>query len=183
MVLKLRLPRALSGFACGGLLALAGALMQVLLRNPLADPYVLGISGGAAVGALSAMLAGLALALVNLAAFAGALAAMLLVFKWRSAHAHGGMFHEKSLQVSREKWTRLWPWVLANAIAGQTLGVTCMQWALATTNAAVVTAIIALTPVILLPMTRVIEGEKIGLRSLAGSFIAISGVIGLTLFR
>ena len=80
VVLKLRLPRALSGFACGGLLALAGALMQVLLRNPLADPYVLGISGGAAVGALSAMLAGLALALVNLAAFAGALAAMLLVF-------------------------------------------------------------------------------------------------------
>ena len=76
----LRLPRALAAFACGGLLALAGALMQVLLRNPLADPYVLGISGGAAVGALSAMLAGFALALMNLAAFAGALAAMLLVF-------------------------------------------------------------------------------------------------------
>ena len=76
----LRLPRALAAFACGGLLALAGALMQVLLRNPLADPYVLGISGGAAVGALSAMLAGLALHFMNLAAFAGALAAMLLVF-------------------------------------------------------------------------------------------------------
>jgi iron complex transport system permease protein len=53
IVLGLRLPRALAAFACGGLLALAGALMQVLLRNPLADPYVLGISGGAAVGALS----------------------------------------------------------------------------------------------------------------------------------
>ena len=47
----LRLPRALSAFATGGLLALAGALMQVLLRKPLADPYVLGISGGAAAGA------------------------------------------------------------------------------------------------------------------------------------
>jgi iron complex transport system permease protein len=55
----LRLPRALAGFACGGLLALAGALMQVLLRNPLADPYVLGISGGAAVGAMFAILLGL----------------------------------------------------------------------------------------------------------------------------
>jgi len=76
----LRLPRALAAFACGGLLALAGALMQVLLRNPLADPYVLGISGGAAVGALAAMLAGVSLALTNLAAFAGAFAAMLLVF-------------------------------------------------------------------------------------------------------
>ncbi|AJP48425.1 ABC transporter permease [Rugosibacter aromaticivorans] len=76
----LRLPRALGAFACGGLLALAGALMQVLLRNPLADPYVLGISGGAAVGALLAMLAGLALWFVDLAAFAGAFAAMLIVF-------------------------------------------------------------------------------------------------------
>ena len=52
IVRELRLPRALAGFAVGGLLAVAGALMQVLLRNPLADPYVLGISGGAAVGAL-----------------------------------------------------------------------------------------------------------------------------------
>ena len=80
MVTGLRLPRALAAFACGGLLALAGALMQVLLRNPLADPYVLGISGGASVGALSAMLLGLPLVLVNGGAFAGALAATLLVF-------------------------------------------------------------------------------------------------------
>jgi len=76
----LRLPRALGAFACGGLLALAGALMQVLLRNPLADPYVLGISGGAAVGALLAMLAGGAIFYVNAAAFGGAFLAMLIVF-------------------------------------------------------------------------------------------------------
>lgn len=80
VVLDLRLPRALAGFACGGLLALAGALMQVLLRNPLADPYVLGISGGAGVGAMLAMLFGLSAASVNGLAFAGALAAMLVVF-------------------------------------------------------------------------------------------------------
>ena len=80
VVRELRLPRALAAFACGGLLALAGALMQVLLRNPLADPYVLGISGGAAVGALGAMLLGLSAALVHGGAFAGALAATLLVF-------------------------------------------------------------------------------------------------------
>src|SRR5882757_8970984 len=59
VILKLRLPRALNAFSTGGLLALAGVLMQVLLRNPLADPYVLGISGGAAVAALAAMLLGL----------------------------------------------------------------------------------------------------------------------------
>jgi len=80
VVLQLRLPRALSGFACGGLLALAGALMQVLLRNPLADPYVLGISGGAGVGALAAILLGLSGLGIDSFAFAGALGALMLVF-------------------------------------------------------------------------------------------------------
>ena len=80
IVRELRLPRALAGFACGGLLALAGALMQVLLRNPLADPYVLGISGGAGVGAMFAILFGLSAAGLNFLAFAGALSAMLIVF-------------------------------------------------------------------------------------------------------
>ena len=80
VVRSLRLPRALSGFACGGLLALSGALLQVLLRNPLADPYVLGVSGGASVGALLAMLFGFAAAGINGLAFAGALTAMLVVF-------------------------------------------------------------------------------------------------------
>jgi len=80
IVTRLRLPRALAAFAVGGLLALAGALMQVLLRNPLADPYVLGLSGGAAVGALGAMLAGLGALAVNLGASAGALLAIGLVF-------------------------------------------------------------------------------------------------------
>ena len=56
---EIRIPRALAAFTTGGLLALAGVIMQVLLRNPLADPYILGISGGAAVGALSAILLGL----------------------------------------------------------------------------------------------------------------------------
>ncbi|AKX52369.1 FecCD family ABC transporter permease [Thiopseudomonas alkaliphila] len=77
---ELRLPRALAAFATGGLLAVAGALMQILLRNPLADPYVLGLSGGAAVGALLAMLAGLGAVLISGLAFTGAMLAMLLVF-------------------------------------------------------------------------------------------------------
>ncbi|MDD2742462.1 MAG: iron ABC transporter permease [Rhodocyclaceae bacterium] len=80
IVLQLRLPRAIAGFACGGLLALAGALMQVLLRNPLADPYVLGISGGAGVGAMFAMLIGLPVLGIDGLAFLGALGAMFLVF-------------------------------------------------------------------------------------------------------
>ncbi len=80
LVWELRLPRALAAFATGGLLAVAGALMQVLLRNPLADPYVLGLSGGAAVGALLAMLSGMGALLISGSAFAGAMLATVLVF-------------------------------------------------------------------------------------------------------
>lgn len=80
LLFELRLPRILSAFAVGGLLALAGALMQTLLRNPLADPYILGISGGAASGALTVILLGLGGLWLTLGSFAGALFSMLLVF-------------------------------------------------------------------------------------------------------
>lgn len=76
----LRVPRALAAFGVGGLLAVAGALMQVLLRNPLADPYVLGVSGGASVGALLAMLVAGSTLAMQAGAFAGALATIVLVF-------------------------------------------------------------------------------------------------------
>ncbi|MEW5757784.1 MAG: iron ABC transporter permease [Pseudomonadota bacterium] len=80
LVWELRLPRAASAFIIGAQLALAGALMQVLLRNPLADPYILGVSGGAGVAALCAMLLGLAGLLLTASAFVGALLSTLLVF-------------------------------------------------------------------------------------------------------
>ncbi len=80
LVIDLRLPRALTAFGVGGLLAVAGVLMQVLLRNPLAEPYILGTSGGAAVAALLAMTFGLGATLVDFAAFGGAMAATVLVF-------------------------------------------------------------------------------------------------------
>lgn len=88
VLVGLRLPRALTAFALGGLLALAGTYMQVLLRNPLADPYIMGTSGGAAVAALGAMLLGLTGLAVQGAAALGAFASILLVFAL--AHAEGG---------------------------------------------------------------------------------------------
>ena len=86
VVLGLRLPRAMSALAIGGLLAVTGALLQALLRNPLADPYVLGVSGGASVAALLAIMLGLPAFGVDVAAALGALATSLLVF----ALAQGG---------------------------------------------------------------------------------------------
>ena len=80
VLIGVRLPRVLAGFGVGSLLALAGVLLQALFRNPLADPYVLGVSGGAAVGALLAMIAGAAVVVVQSAAVAGALAAVGVVY-------------------------------------------------------------------------------------------------------
>ena len=75
---ELRAPRVAAAFACGGLLALAGALMQTLFRNPLAEPYLLGVSGGAGLLALLGMAAGLAWPWVSALAFIGSLLALTL---------------------------------------------------------------------------------------------------------
>ncbi len=80
VLFELRLPRVAAAYAVGALLALSGVLMQALFRNALADPYVLGVSGGAAVGAIAAMALGAALALVQASAVAGAFAAILAVY-------------------------------------------------------------------------------------------------------
>jgi iron complex transport system permease protein len=80
IVWKLRLPRTGAAFACGGLLALAGALLQALLRNPLADPYIFGVSGGAALGVLLGMLLGAGAALQTGLGLAGAIGVSVLVF-------------------------------------------------------------------------------------------------------
>jgi drug/metabolite transporter (DMT)-like permease len=170
--LKIAPRQMAAGILCTVVAALGGALGAVLSRKAYAvalaadehpDPGTTGyqrVIGGAI-----------------------ALGILLLIVKWRSAHSHGGVLETKTLNVSRDKWRRLWPWVFANSLAGQTLGVSCMQWALETTPTGIVTAVIAMTPIVLLPMTRIVDGEKIGMRSLAGALIGVAGVIGLALWR
>lgn len=88
VVRTLRLPRTLLGALVGAALGISGGALQGLLRNPLAEPYLLGVSGGAAVGAALAVVGGVAFALVPLAAFAGAaVAVMLALFVARAAGA------------------------------------------------------------------------------------------------
>jgi iron complex transport system permease protein len=83
IVLAVRLPRVGLAAAVGAALAVAGVVFQALLRNPLADPYVLGVSGGAALGGIAVLTLGSAVGLgyaaVPPAAFAGALGALLLL--------------------------------------------------------------------------------------------------------
>jgi iron complex transport system permease protein len=81
IIYQLRLPRVLAAFAVGGLLAMSGALLQVLTRNPLAEPSVLGVSGGASVGALAVLLMGGAGTIwVAGGAWVGAIVVMLLLW-------------------------------------------------------------------------------------------------------
>lgn len=90
VMLQVRLPRMLTGLAVGASLAVAGALMQGLFRNPLADPALLGVSAGASLGAILAIVMGATLplavqaatgwALVPLAAFVGGWMAMLILY-------------------------------------------------------------------------------------------------------
>ena len=80
LVWRLRLPRAMAAWAVGAMLAMSGCLMQVLLRNPLADPYVLGVSGGAAFATLLGMVYGAAVVFLPWLALLGALVSVLIVF-------------------------------------------------------------------------------------------------------
>jgi len=129
IVLELRLPRAMAAFAVGGLLALSGAILQVLLRNPLADPYVLGVSGGASVAALVAIMLSLPAAAVDGFAALGALVACLLVFAlaqgpgaWTPTRLRGMVFW----LLGDLSGTRRWPWLLGllafATVAGVVLG-------------------------------------------------------------
>jgi iron complex transport system permease protein len=89
-LLDMRLQRALAAFATGAALSLAGVMMQTLLRNPLADPYVLGVSGGASVGALSAMLLAGVAWMVDAGAFVGAMTVALLLYLLARRDLRGG---------------------------------------------------------------------------------------------
>lgn len=160
------------GLLAGVIAALGNALGAVIIRKGYDLIHADGLTVDAGTTGFQRVLGGILIPAVT-----------LLWLKSRSARARGPAFGTEAPRVTRGQWRQIWPWVLANALAGQTLGVTCMQWALKTTPAAIVSAIIATTPIVLLPMTRLVEGEKIGLRAVAGAGVAVGGVIGLTLLR
>lgn len=89
-LLDLRAGRALTAFVTGATLSLAGVMMQALLRNPLADPYVLGISAGSAVGALAALMLMCAAWMVDLSAFVGAVVVSMLLYVLARRDMRGG---------------------------------------------------------------------------------------------
>ncbi len=156
-----------SGVAFGLLAAFGNALGVVLSRKAYAIAHAHGetIDGGSA--AFQRIIGGLLLAAV-----------LMMLLKHRHGNATAG-----ATLSGMEKWKRIGPWVLLNSLAGQTLGVSAMQWSLETTPAGISMSIIALTPLAVIPLTRVFGGEKITVRSVLGGGIAVAGVICLTLIR
>ena len=72
------------------------------------------------------------------------------------------------------RWRPAWPWIVANSLAGAAIGVSCYQWALATTPSAIVLPIVALTPLIVVPFAYFVEHERPSVRSLCGGLLAVA---------
>jgi len=77
------------------------------------------------------------------------------------------------------RWSAGWPWLAANALAGPSLGVSCFQWALISKGPSIVMPIVATSPLLVIPLTRWVDGERITKRAVTGGLLAVAGVIGL----
>ena len=166
--LKIAPERLWPGLLASFIAAIGGALGAVLSRKAYAVAHAAGEHPDPGTTGYQRVVGG-----------AVALGLVFLIVKWRHARRRGDDAQMKDSFSPSEK-LKLWPWVLANSLAGQTVGVSCMQWALETTPTGIVTAIIAMTPIVMLPLARIFEGERITARELGGGCVAIAGVIGLT---
>ncbi len=153
-----------------GLLGAAGNALGVVLSRKayaVAHEHLQTLDG--ATAAFQRILGGLLVSAI-----------LLLVAKRQFIRLPGAAGHRGPASSASGKWRRIWPWVLLNSLAGQTLGVSAMQWGLESTPTGIVMSIVALTPLTVIPLARVFEGEKITVRSLLGGAIAVAGVICLT---
>jgi drug/metabolite transporter (DMT)-like permease len=152
------------------LAALGTALGAVLSREAYAIARLAGQRVDAASAAFQRVVAGLLVGGVG-----------LLIVKRREMQIQSVANRGADVAASKNKWRRVWPWVLANSLAGQTIGVSFMQRALETTPTGIVLAIIAVTPVVVIPFSFAFEGERPTLHSLLGGAIAVAGVVCLIL--
>ncbi len=150
-----------TGVVCGIVAALGQGMGAVLSGHASRVDESAGLKIDGLTAAYQRILAGL---VVGVVAYA--------LVKWRSA---------PKAEAPTRAASRLWPWVLVNALAGPALGVGCYQWALMKEKAGVVLPIVALTPLVIIPFSRFVEGERPTKRSLAGGLVAVAGVVLLRL--
>ena len=161
----------MAGIGFGLLAGFGNGLGAVLSRKAYEVARLAGQDIDGATGGYQRLIGGLMVAAI-----------CLLVVRRREVAAHWTDPEAPKLP-SAEKWRQAWPWVLSNAFAGQTLGVTCYQWAMKTTPAGLVLAVISTTPLVVIPFAAKIEGEKIETRSIVGGLIAVAGAILLVYVR
>jgi len=106
-----------------------------------------------------------------------ATAIFVLGHRWRRGPAAG----DEKARVDHP-WRRVWPWVVANALFGPALGVACISWALAVAPTGIVLAITATTPLVVIPFTMLLDGDRPTVRSLAGGVVAVLGAAVLAYF-
>lgn len=94
-----------------------------------------------------------------------------------------GRLRRAPVERPARDWKRAWPWILANGLAGPVIGVSCYQWALATTPSALVLPIVALTPLIVIPFAFFLEHERPSARSLLGGALAVAAAAALARIR
>ena len=110
----------------------------------------------------------------------------LILVKWRGRarmEARDPGLAGSGVLSARERWRRGGFWILLNALAGPSLGVSCFQWALKTTPTGVVLPIVATTPLVVIPFTLVLEGERPSRTSIVGGVIAVIGAVALASVR
>lgn len=89
----------------------------------------------------------------------------------------------QELAGRKANWRRAWPWIVLNGLAGPAAGVSCFQWALQEAPSGVVLPIVSVTPIMIIPFARYIEGERASARSLAGGAVAVAGAVALAVAR
>ncbi len=104
---------------------------------------------------------------------------VLLIVKYRALHLPVPPGPGLQPGGTVRKWKSVWVWIVLNSLFGQTLGVCCMQAALKTTPTAIVLAIIAMTPIVAIPLAWAFERERPTLRSITGGLLAVAAVVAL----
>ena len=156
------------GVACGVLAAFGQGFGAVLSRKAYEVARDAGEQIDGVTAAYQRILAGLVVAVLS----------VVLVRLRRSARARS---IPPAAGEWREQTRRATPWILLNGLSGPALGVSCFQWALATTPTGIVLPIVSITPLVVIPFARVFEGERPTPRSILGGVLAVLGVVALTL--
>ena len=160
----------LAGTVLGIIAAMGQAGGAVITRKAYAVARHAGIAIDGGTAAYQRIIGGLSLTL-----------AFVLVYRsvrhWKDHAPENGPVVPKTPRP----WREAWPWVIVNSLAGPAVGVACYQWALSIAPTGVVLAIVATTPLAVIPFTYVLEGERPSLLSLVGGLIAVLGAIALTL--